>query len=94
MKVAITLAKIVLAALVPMISASAVNGATQRNMHKRSKKKKKKGITIVISNKDMDNIIRINKSLKNSGISITWVIETEKYEVSFMDGLLVCCFEL
>ena len=90
MKVAVTLAKNVLAALVPMVSASAVNGAIQRRMHGRDvvkTNKQKKGITIVISNKDMDDIIRINKSLKNSSISITWVIETEKYEVSFMDSL-------
>lgn len=45
MKVAVTLAKNVLAALVPMVSASAVNGAIQRRMHgrgavKTSKQKK------------------------------------------------------
>ena len=74
MKVAVTLAKNVLAALVPMVSTSAVNGAIQRRMHGRGvvkTNKQKKGITTVISNKDMDDIIRINKSLKNSGISIT-----------------------
>ena len=42
MKVAVTLAKIVLAASVPMISASAVNCATQRNMHRRGVVKTKK----------------------------------------------------
>ena len=40
----------------------------------------KKGITLVILNEDLD-IIRIIKSLENSGILIDRVIKTVKHEI-------------
>ena len=40
-----------------------------------------KGITLVISNKDMDDVIRIIKSLENLGVFIDGVSETVKHEI-------------
>ena len=40
-----------------------------------------KGITLVISNKDMDDVIRIIKPLENLGVFIDGVSETVKHEI-------------
>ena len=42
---------------------------------------KGKGITLVISNEDMGDIIRIKKSLGKSGLLIDRVSETGKHEI-------------
>ena len=40
-----------------------------------------KGFTLLISNKDMNDIIKIVKSLKDSGVLIDGVTETVKHEI-------------
>ena len=65
MKVAVTLAKNVLAPLASMALASAVDGAIQRKMRGQGVLRPGKGITLVISNENMGDIIRIIKSLEN-----------------------------
>ena len=49
-----------------MASASALHGAIWRKMHGRGVVRARIGITLVITNEDMDDIIRIIKSLKYS----------------------------
>ena len=65
MKVAVTLAKNVLAPLATMALASAVDGAIQRKMRGQGVLRPGKRITLVISNENMGDIIRIIKSLEN-----------------------------
>ena len=50
-------------------------------MHRRGVIIKGKGITLVISNEDMGDIIRIKKSLGKSGLLIDRVSETGKHEI-------------
>ena len=84
MKVGVPSAKSFLAPLATMASASAIDGAIQRKMRGRGAIttsatgviKARKGITVVISNENMDDIIRILKSLENSGVLIDGVSET------------------
>ena len=82
MKVGVPSAKNFLAPLATMVSASAIDGTIQREMRgrgaivtgKAGAVKAGKGITLVIVNEDMDDIIRIIKSLENSGVLIDRVI--------------------
>ena len=73
MKVIVPLAKNVLAPLATMAPTSAINDDIQREMRGKGVVRARKGITLVVSNEDMDNIIRIIKSLENSGILIDGV---------------------
>ena len=69
MEVAVLLAKFFFFFLVPLAtveSGSAINGAIQRKMLTRGVVSARKGITLVISNEDIDDNIRILKSLKYS----------------------------
>ena len=50
-------------------------------MHGEGVVKAGKGIPLVISNEDIDDIIRIIKSLERSGVLIDGVIETVKHEI-------------
>ena len=81
MKVAVLLAKNVLALLTTMASASVIDGAIQRKMRAQGVVKTGKGITLAISNEDMDDIIRIIKSPENSLVLIDRVSRTVKYEI-------------
>ena len=45
-----------------------------------------KGITLVISKEYMDDIIRMIKSLNNSGVVIDGVSETKKYDIKKREG--------
>ena len=45
-----------------------------------------KWITLVVPNEDMDDIIRIIKSLKNSGVFIDGVSETVKHKIKKLQG--------
>ena len=63
-----------------MALASEIDSAIQREMHGRGVLRAAKEITLVISNKDMDDIIRIIKALENSGVLIYRVSETVKHE--------------
>ena len=86
MKVGVPLAKNVLAPLSTMSSASTIDGATQRKMCGKGAVRAEKGITLVISNEDMDDTIRIIKSLENSDVLIDGVSETVKHEVKQQGG--------
>ena len=45
-----------------------------------------KGFTLFISNEDMDDIIKIVKSLEDSGLLIDGAIETVKHEIKKQEG--------
>ena len=65
------------------LTLSAVDDAIQRKMRGRGvivKSRAGKGITLVISNEDM-NIVRIIKSLENSIVLIDGVSETVQKEI-------------
>ena len=53
-----------------MESASAIDGAIQRKIPRVEEVRARKEITLVRSNEDTYNIIRIIKSLKNSSVLI------------------------
>ena len=80
MKVAVPLTKNVLALLATMTPASEIDGAIQRKMCGRSVVIERKGITLVISDKDMDDFIRFIKSLENTDVLIDGVSEIVKHE--------------
>ena len=54
-----------------MASASMIDGANQRKIRGRGIVRAEREITLVISNEDMDDIIRIIKSLENQGYYLT-----------------------
>ena len=87
MKVAIPLVKNVLAVSVAKGSASALNDATQRKIFGRVFARAGKEITLVISIENMDGIVRIIKSLKNSNILIGGV--SVKHEIKNQEGGIV-----
>ena len=70
-----------------MASVSAIDGDIQRKMRGKRVVRAGNGITLVISNKYMDEIIRIVKPLlfEYSGVLIDGVCETVKHE--FKEGL-------
>ena len=45
-----------------------------------------KRFTLIISNEDMNNITKIIKSLKDSGLLIDWVTETVNLEIKKQDS--------
>ena len=51
-----------------------------------------KEITLVILNDDMDDIIRIIKSLKNSGVLIDGVSKTVKRKIKRQEGGFLVCY--
>ena len=63
-----------------MASASAIDGPTQRKMSGQGVVRARKGNSLVMPNEAMD-IIRIVKSLANSGLLIDGVNETVKQEI-------------
>ena len=67
MKTAGSLAKNVLVPLGTMVLAYAINGVIQRKVHGRGVARVGKGITLVIFNEDMNDIIKIVKLTENSG---------------------------
>ena len=73
-----------LAPLATMISACAIDGAIQRKMCDKGllRAGKKGKNALVISNEDVDDIIRIIKSLQNLGIIMNGVSETVKHETT------------
>ena len=87
MKVAIPLVKNVLAVSVAKGSASALNDAIQRKIFGRVFARAGKEITLVISIENMDGIVRIIKSLKNSNILIGGV--SVKHEIKNHEGGIV-----
>ena len=65
-------------------TSNAINKAERRISEKRVVRAGK-GFTLFISNEDMDNIIRIIKSLKDSGVLTDGVNETVKHETKKLE---------
>ena len=80
MKVAMTLAKNVLAPLGLSAAMSAIDGSIKRKMFGSG------ATTLIISNDDMDGILKIVKSLENSGVSLKGVSETIQNEAKEQRG--------
>ena len=68
MKDGVPLAKTFLAPLAVMELASAIDVTIQRKMGGKSVVRARKGIILVILNEDIDDIIRVIKSLENLGV--------------------------
>ena len=81
-----------MATLATMALASAIDGAIQRKMQGREVLRARKGIILIISNKDVDDIIRNIKSLQNWVLLLDTVIETVNHDIKqkcrFLDILL------
>ena len=78
--------KIVLALLATIASASAIDGAIQRKICERDVARTGRGITLVISNEDMEDIIRFIEPLENSGALLGRVRETVNPEMERQEG--------
>ena len=86
MKLAIPLAKNVLAPLGSTATMSAIDGSIQKKIHGS-------GVKLVIKQEDMNNIIKIIEALENSGILLKGVTktienETKKQRGGFLSMLL------
>ena len=80
MKVAMLLAKNVLAPLGLSAAISAIDGSIKKKMLGSG------ATTLIISNDEMDDILKIVKSLKNSGILLKGLSETIQYEAKELRG--------
>ena len=78
--------KNVLALLATLASASEIDGAIQKKICERGVARTGKGVTLVISNEDMDDIIRIIEPLENLGAFSGGVSETVKHEIKRQEG--------
>ena len=79
MKVAMSLAKNVLAPLGLTAAMSAIDGSIQKKIHGS-------GIKLVIEEEDMQNIIKIVKELENSNILLKGVSKTIENEIKEQRG--------
>ena len=82
MKVAIPLAKNVLAPLGITAAASAIDAGIQKKIHGSGT------TTLIISNKEMNDIMKIVQALEDSNILLKGVIETIKIEKEQRGGFL------
>ena len=57
-----------------------------KKVRRRGVVRAEKGVSLVISNKDIDDIIRTIQSLENSGVLIDEVSETVKHEIKWQEG--------
>ena len=80
-KVNVSLARNLVAPLATMTSASPIDGAIQRQMRGQEVLRGRKEITLVISDENMDGIVRITKSLEKSVLLINGVSKTVKHEL-------------
>ena len=80
MKVAMTLAKNVLAPLGLSAAMSAIDGSIKKKMLGSG------ATTLIISNDEMDDILTIVKSLENSGVLLKGVSETIQHEAKEKRG--------
>ena len=78
MKVAIPLSKNVLAPLGITAAAKAIDAGIQKKMHSSG--------TTIISNKEMNNIIKVVKALEDSNILLRGVTKTIKNETKEQNG--------
>ena len=67
--------------LATMTSTSAIDDAIQRKLCGNSVIREVKGIILVISNEDINDVIKIIKPLQNSGVVIDEFIETVKNQI-------------
>ena len=79
MKVALPLAKNVLAPLGLAAAVSAINGSIQKKIHGS-------GVKLIIEQEDMNDIIKIIEALENSGILLKGVTKTIKNETKEQRG--------
>ena len=87
MKIALPLAKNVLALLVLIAAMSAIDGGIQKKIHGS-------GVKLIIEQEDMKYIMKIIKALENSGILLKGVSkaiknETKEQRGGFLSMLLV-----
>ena len=80
MKVAAPLAKNILAPLGITAGASAIDGAIQKKMHASG------ATTFIISNEEMNDIMKIVQALEDSNILLTGVTKTIKNETKEQKG--------
>ena len=85
MKVALPLAKNVLAPLGLAASMSAIAGSIQKKIHS-SGATKGAGVKLIIEQEDMNDIIKIIKALENSGILLKGVSKAIKNETKEQKG--------
>ena len=83
MKVAIPLAKNVLALLGITAAASAIDAGIQKKIHSSGT------TTLIISNKEMNDIMKIVQALEDPNILSKWVTETIKNETKEQKGGLL-----
>ena len=79
MKVALPLAKKVLAPLGLTAAMSAIDGSIQKKIHGS-------GVKLIIEQEDMNDIIKIIEALENSGILLKGVTETIENETKEQKG--------
>ena len=79
MKVAMPLAKNVLAPLGSTVAMSAIDGSIQKNMYGS-------GVKLIVEQDDMNGIIKIMKALENSGILLKGVTKTIENETKEQRG--------
>ena len=80
MKIAIPLAKNVLAPLGITAAASAIDAGIQKKLHSSG------NTTLIISNEEMDDIIKIIQALENSNILLKGITKTIKNETKEQKG--------
>ena len=85
MKVAMPLAKNVLAPLGLTAAMSVIDGSMQKKIH-GSGASKDAGVKLVIEQEDMNDIIKIIKALENSGILLKGVSKAIKNETKEQKG--------
>ena len=85
MKVALPLAKNVLAALGLTVAMSATDGSIQKKIH-GSGTTKGAGVKLIIEQEDMNDIVKIIKALENSGILLKGVSKAIKNETKEQKG--------
>ena len=85
MKVALPLAKNVLAPLGLTAAMSAIDGSIQKNFHGS-------GVKLIIEQEDMKDIMKIFKALENSGILLKGVSKTIKNETEEQRGGFLSLF--
>ena len=83
--IAISLARENLTGLASNLTAGAIN-KFDRKITRKGAVREGKGFTLLISNENMNNIIKIIKSLEASGVLIDGVTETVKREIKKQEG--------
>ena len=83
--IAIPLARDNLPGLVINLNSNPIN-KFERKISGKGAVRAGKGFTLFISNEDMNDIIKIIKSLEDSGVLIDGVTETVKHEIKYQEG--------